>query len=129
MRAYLDADILIWHLRNHPTATALIASLHAAAADLWAAASQRMEILAHMRAPEEANTLRLLALFRTQPITEPIVDLGAELFRRFHPSHGIGKNDALLAAAAMLTDGRIVTRNMKHFPMPGLVVQQGWPSI
>ncbi|MFN0147487.1 MAG: PIN domain-containing protein [Dehalococcoidia bacterium] len=126
MRAYLDADILIWHLRNHPSAVALIASLHATRTELWIAAAQRMEILAYMRPSEETKTLQLLGLLNTQPITEAIVDLGAALFRRFSPSHGVDKNDALLAAAAILTDGRVITLNVKHFPMPGLVVERGW---
>jgi predicted nucleic acid-binding protein len=48
------------------------------------------------------------------------------LYRQWHPSHGIDVNDAFLAATAMKTGGKIVTLNVKHFPMTDLVVEKAW---
>jgi hypothetical protein len=68
----------------------------------------------------------LISLFETIPVDAGIVDLGGELFRSWHPSHGIDVADALLAATVMKTGGKITTLNRKHFPMPDLVVEQAW---
>ncbi len=89
-------------------------------------AAQRMEVVFGLRKGEEALTAELLRDFQTEPVTELIVDLGAELYYRWHPSHGVDDEDAILAATAMLTGGKIITQNVKHFPMPGLRVERGW---
>ena len=57
-----------------------------------------------------------------------MIDLAAALLRRWRPSHGIDRNDAILAATALLAHGTIVTQNVKHFPMPELAVRQGWDN-
>jgi predicted nucleic acid-binding protein len=80
----------------------------------------------HLRPGEESLAFNVLSRFQMEALTAEIVDLGATLFRRWHPSHGIGTNDALLAAAALLTDREVITQNLKHFPMPEVRVRQGW---
>jgi predicted nucleic acid-binding protein len=35
-------------------------------------------------------------------------------------------NDAVLAATAMQTGGRIYTLNVKHYPMSGVLVKKAW---
>ena len=55
-----------------------------------------------------------------------VVDAASELYREWHPSHGIDVNDAILAATAAATGGKIYTQNMKHFPMPDVFVLKGW---
>jgi hypothetical protein len=124
---YVDSDILIWHLRNHPAATALLAHLPATGDEPWISAMQRVEITFFMRENEERRTLDFLAGFSLQPLTTEIIDLGSTLFRTWQPKNGLGREDALLAATAMLTGGRIVTQNVRHFPMPGVAVERGWP--
>ena len=88
---------------------------------------QRVEVLFHMRPGEEVATFTLLEEMESHPLTTDIVELAATLFRRWRPSHGTGVNDALLAATALIHGGRIVTQNVRHFPMPGLIVERGWP--
>ncbi len=34
--------------------------------------------------------------------------------------------DALLAASALTTGGKILTRNLRHYPMPEVVVEKAW---
>ena len=102
MRAYVDSDVLIWHLRGEKKALRLLKRLF-------------------MRPGEEEEGTELF-LFNTAPVDESIVDAAASLYRTWHPSHGIDVNDALLAAAAMQTGGRIFCLNLKHYPMPGLHV-------
>lgn len=48
------------------------------------------------------------------------------LYRRWYRTHGVGVNDALLAATVMLEAGKLVTQNVRHFPMPEIEVEQGW---
>jgi hypothetical protein len=127
MRSYVDADILIWHLRGDPKALRFLQQLAASPeADLWIGAMQRAEIVFFMRAGEERDTMALLSQLRTAPVDDAIVDRAAGLFRQWKPSHGLDINDAILAATAQVTGGRIYCQNIKHYPMPGLVVERGW---
>ncbi len=126
VRAYLDADIAIWYLRRLPEARLRLVALATSDAELWMSAAQRMEIVFHMRPGEERLTFTLLDSMKCDPVTKEIVDRAALLHREWHPSHGTGKGDAILAASAMLTGGTVITQNIKHFPMPGLRVERGW---
>ncbi len=127
MRVYVDSDVLIWHLRGERRAATLLRRLgRTSDAELWTGAMQRAEVVFFMRPDEEAATASFLSRFQTQPVTQAIVDRAGALYRRWHPSHGIGVNDALLAATAESTGGKIVTQNVKHYPMPDVVVQKGW---
>jgi len=127
MRAYVDSDILIWHLRGEPRASALLRSLAADPGnELWTGALQRAEVVFFMRPEEESATLSFLSRFKTEPVTQAIVDRAASFYRQWHPSHGIDVNDAILAATATATGGKIYTKNLKHYPMPDVAVLKGW---
>ena len=127
MRVYVDSDVLIWHLRGEKKAAALLRRLAGTErVELWTGAMQRAEIVFFMRPDEEVLTLSLLSRLKTQPVTQPIVDVAGVLYRRWHRSHGIDVNDALLAASAAATGGKIVTQNIKHYPMPDAVAEKGW---
>jgi predicted nucleic acid-binding protein len=58
-----------------------------------------------------------------------IVDHGGDLYRRWHPSHGIDIHDAILAATVAATGGKIYTQNLKHYPMPDVAVSKGWLKL
>ncbi len=127
MRVYVDSDILIWHLRGEQRAARLLRRLgRPPHAELWTGAMQRAEVVFFMRPDEEAATLSLLARFRTHAVTSAIVDRAGALYRRWHPTHGVDVNDALLAATVESSGGKIVTQNHRHYPMPGITVQKGW---
>jgi predicted nucleic acid-binding protein len=127
MRVYIDSDIMIWHLRGEMRATRLLERLSmTAGTELWTAAMQRAEIVSFVRAGEEQATMSMLAHIRTEPLTQPIVDRAAQLYRRWNPTHGIDVNDALLAATAATSGGTIMTQNLKHYPMPEAHARKGW---
>ena len=127
MRAYVDSDILIRHLRGEPKAARFLRSLAAApVTELWVGALQRAEVVFFMKPGEESATGAFLSRFKTEAVTQAIVDHGGEFYRRWHPSHGIDVNDAILAATAAATGGKIYTQNLKHFPMPDVAVIKGW---
>jgi len=127
MRAYIDSDVLIWHLRGERKAARLLAALrNDGRHELWTGALQRAEIAFFMRPEEEQATMLLLDEFRTAVVDQSIVDLGAVLYRSWHPSHGVDVHDCILAATAIQTGGSIFTLNKKHYPMPELVVTKAW---
>ncbi len=127
MRSYLDSDVLIGQLRGDPRAQAFLERLSAEGQEeLWIGALQRIEIVFFMGPNEADDTEALLQRFHTDPVTEEIVDYAGMLYRQWYPSHGTGINDCVLAAMALLSGGKIYTRNLKHFPLPGLVVARAW---
>lgn len=127
MRAYVDSDILIWHLRGERKAAEVLRRLSAeAGVELWTGALQRAEVVFFMRPEEESPTLSFLSRFKTAAVTREVVDQAGLLYRRWHPSHGIDVNDAILAATAAATGGKIYTQNVKHYPMPDIAVTKGW---
>jgi predicted nucleic acid-binding protein len=127
MRAYVDSDILIWHLRGESRAAAFLRALAAdPGAELWTGALQRAEIVFFMRPEEEPATLSFLSRFKTEAVTREVVDAAAVFYKQWHPSHGIDVNDAILAATATATGGKIYTQNLKHYPMPDVAALKGW---
>ena len=127
MRAYIDSDILIWHLRGARRAAALLRALSLESGiELWTGALQRAEVVVFMRPAEASATMSFLSRFKTEPVTQEIVDDAADLYRRWHPSHGLDVNDAILAATVAATGGKVYTQNLKHYPMPDIAVTKGW---
>jgi predicted nucleic acid-binding protein len=127
MKAYIDSDILIRHLRRESEALEFLRRMRKDPQNiLCLGALQRAEIVFFMKPHERKDTFLLLSLFETASINAGIVDLGAELYREFHPAHGIDIADALLAATVLKTGGKIYTLNTKHFPMGDLVIERGW---
>jgi hypothetical protein len=78
MRAYVDSDILIWHLRGSDCAKRLLRRLaQQRSFELWTGAMQRAEVVFFVRPHEEELTLSMLSRLRTQPVTQEIVDRAA----------------------------------------------------
>jgi predicted nucleic acid-binding protein len=127
MRAYIDADVLIWHLRGGRKALLFLKDIGSTGVyELWIGALQRAEIVFFMRPEEEDATMLLLSYFRTAAVDEAIVDSAAKIYRRWNPSHGVDINDAILAATAIKTGGKLFCLNVKHYPMPDVLVEKAW---
>jgi predicted nucleic acid-binding protein len=127
MRAYIDSDVLIWHLRGERKALDLLVELRDSPEyELWTGALQRAEVVFFMREQEEKATKIFLSQFKTALIDQVLVDTAGQLYRKWHPSHGVDINDAFLAATAMQSGGKIYTLNLKHYPMPDLLIAKAW---
>ena len=127
MKAYLDSDILIWHLRGERKAFNLLKRLrNNEQYDLWIGAMQRAEVVFFMRPAEESTTLLFLAQFQTASVDQQIIDKAGEIYRKWNPRNGTDVNDAILAATVLQTGGIIYTLNSKHYPMPEVTIQRGW---
>lgn len=117
MSVLVDTSILIDFLRGHQAAADV---LHMARANghLLGSEITRLEVLAGMRPAEEQPTRRLLSTLRWHPVDGEVADRAGELGRAWLPSHRvIDSADLAIAATAILRDARLLTLNIRHFPM------------
>jgi len=127
MKAFIDSDILIWHLRGEGKATKFLKDLRDQQGyELWTGAMQRAEIVFFMRPNEEKGTNLFLSQFRTAPVDQRIIDFAGELYRHWKPSHNLDINDTILAASVLEQGGIVYSLNKKHYPMPDLVCHRPW---
>ena len=129
MKAFIDSDVLNWHLRGGREALNLLKRIRARVQfDLWTGAMQRAQVVFFMRSSEESATLLLLSQFQTASVDQQIIEKAGEIYRKWNPRSGTDANDAILAATVLQMGGRIHTLNSKHYPMPEVNVQQAWRS-
>lgn len=127
MKAYIDSDVLIWHLRGEQKALRLLKKIRDTEKyELWTGAMQRAEIVFFMRPEEGEGTLLFLSQFQTALIDQKIVDIAGNIYRKWNPSNGMDINDAILAATALQNGGKIYTLNIKHYSVPDVIVQKAW---
>ncbi|MGH9093351.1 MAG: type II toxin-antitoxin system VapC family toxin, partial [Acidimicrobiales bacterium] len=110
-------SILIDYLRGHAGASDLLERERAADV-LHASEITRIEVLAGMRPIEEADTRALLSTLVWHPVDTGVAEEAGALGRQWLPSHHtIDSADLAIAATAVRTDARLLTRNVRHFPM------------
>ncbi len=113
-----DSSVLIDLLRHRPEATRLFLEIAESDDDLWSATIVRTEVLTGMRPMEKLATMQLLGQIRWKDVTCEVADRAGELARLYFRSHrGIDALDYITAAATQILGGRLLTRNVKHFPM------------
>lgn len=119
----VDTDVLIDFLRGRPEARAFIAGLprDAAVSVLTVA-----ELHVGVRDGDERRALdEMLGTFRVLPLDDATARAGGLLRRDYGKSHGVGLNDALIAATALAQGLNVATLNIRHYPMlpAGQVIQ------
>ena len=118
MKLLLDTSVLIDHLRRDTRATGVLRDAAIAGDELWGSVVTRTEVLRGMRSSERGNTMRLLEMLAWTDVTTEIADRAGELAHRYRASHsGIDVADFLIAATAELLPARLLTQNIRHFPM------------
>lgn len=118
MRVVVDSSVLIDHLRGDVRARDVLTRCAVAGDQLWGIVVTRAEILAGMRTEEGTATLRLLVQLRWLEIDVDVADDAGALARRFHRSHpGLQLADCLIAAGTARLGARLLTQNVRHFPM------------
>lgn len=111
----LDTDLLIDHLRRNPSAAQLFDRLPQ---DCAISAVTVAELHAGVREGAERVALDiLLSTFAHIDLSTEIAALGGLLRRDWGKSHGVGLNDALIAATALRSERVLLSLNAKHFPM------------
>lgn len=115
--ALVDTSVLVDYLRGHLRAAELLEQ-ERAAAPLHASEMTRVEILAGMRAGEESGTRSLLSTLVWHPVDDEVAEEAGALGRRWLPSHRtIDGADLAIAATAIRSGLRLLTCNVRHFPM------------
>ena len=122
MSVVIDADVLIGVLRDVTGASQAVAEARRRDPRLLSVTPVRVEVLRGMRPGEEQVTAGLLDQLDWVTVDLALADRAGELGREYGRSHqGIEVVDLLLAAAAERYGARLLTRNVRHFPMvPGL---------
>ena len=117
MTALVDTSVLIDYLRGHEGAAELLEQ-ERAAAPLHASEITRLEILAGMRPAEQDGTRSLLSTLSWHPVDSDVAEEAGALGRQWLPSHHtIDGADLAIAATAIRCGARLLTRDVRHFPM------------
>ncbi|MGH2365098.1 MAG: type II toxin-antitoxin system VapC family toxin [Chloroflexota bacterium] len=116
MSALVDTSILIDYLRGDPRAGELLERERARDA-LQASEITRLEILAGMRREDEHQTRLLLSTLVWHPVDAAVAEEAGALGSWLASHHTIDSADLAIAATAICTGTRLLTRNIKHFPM------------
>ena len=111
----VDTCVLVDVLRGHRAALECLHRLEGAPV---VSAITIGELYAGAHRPgEEARISDLVTRLRVAAVDFAISSLGGSFARRFGPSHGVALIDATIAATAHVHRARLVTRNVRHFPM------------
>lgn len=117
MSVVVDTSVLIDFLRGDQRAVECLLS-ERASAPLHASEITRLEILVGMRASEESVTREVLSALVWRPVDDEIAEVAGALGREWRRSHRrLDAADLAIAATANLTGSRLLTRNVRHFPM------------
>ncbi|CAN5354334.1 type II toxin-antitoxin system VapC family toxin [soil metagenome] len=117
MSVLVDTSIVIDYLRGHHGAAGLLEQERGAGV-LHASEITRLEVLAGMRTTEQRQTRLLLSTLRWHPVDAEVAETAGDLGRTWLPSHGsIDGADLAIAATAVLIHARLLTVNVRHFPM------------
>lgn len=120
MTVVVDTSVLIDHLRGNAAAREVLRALSGSGEAMVGTVLTRTEILAGMRSSEEDATLELLDAFEWVPVTADIADRAGRFAQTYLRSHAsVDTVDYVIAATVEAVDGRLWTRNVKHFPMFG----------
>lgn len=110
----VDTDVLIDFLRGYPPAVRWMEDLESAP---MVSVISLAELRAGMRRGEEGPLERLFDAMVVVDVDAEAARCAGDFRREFGPGHGTGLADALIAAAAITTDARLVTLNVRHYPM------------
>jgi predicted nucleic acid-binding protein len=117
MTVLVDTSVLIDYLRGNDAAGELL-ERERVAAPLHASEITRLEVLAGMRPAEQEATRSLLSSLVWHPVDEQVAERAGALGRQWLPSHhNIDSADLAIAATTIATGSRLLTRNVRHFPM------------
>ncbi len=113
IRRILDRELGL----DHGTADRL-AAIESTAGLLPSAPEWQERLEGGMRSAERSGVTRLFAAISLVPVTDGIAARTAEHLRRYRRSHAaIDIVDYVIAATTEQTDARLLTLNVRHFPM------------
>jgi tRNA(fMet)-specific endonuclease VapC len=118
----IDSDVLIRYLRGDANTAARIKALQANEV-LACSVMTTFEVLRAAKPHQLAGTETFLGTFVQLPVTEAISRDAAAEYRAFRSRNMIlGTPDLLIGCTARAHDVPLLTGNVRHFPLAGLVV-------
>ena len=118
----IDSDILIDHLRKEKNALHFLGREIENDSLLFVSVISRVEIYAGMRKGEEDIVKSLFVMLAPVDVDAMIADRAGAYLRKFGKSHALNIGDSLIAATAREMELRLVTRNVKHYPMQDIEI-------
>ncbi|MEW6750624.1 MAG: PIN domain-containing protein [Candidatus Latescibacterota bacterium] len=124
----IDTDVAIDFLRGEAYARPLLLRWWQAGAATLSVLSV-YELTAGMREQERGPTMDFIAACRVEPVSMEIATRGAELYR-LSRAQGLTLTaiDCLIAAIALERGWLIATRNLRHYPQEGILLDLGIPG-
>jgi predicted nucleic acid-binding protein len=118
----LDTSVAVDHLRGVAPAVDLLRGTLADDGSILASEVVRFELIAGVRAPEMDALEEFCSALTWIPVGENVARTAGALARDHRRAFsGIDDADYLIAATALILDARLLTTNVRHFPMlPGL---------
>jgi len=113
----IDSDILIDHLRKNVHALNFLSREIEKGPPVFVSVISRTEILAGVRKGEEEAVNSLFDVVNPIDVDIAISDTAGEYLRRFGKSHALNIGDAIIAATVKEMSLKLVTKNIKHYPM------------
>lgn len=117
----IDSDVAIDYLRGVQSVMQLVNKLWQSG-DAALSVLSVYELTAGMRDKEKSSTLNFIAACTILDVTPEIALKGADMYRKYR-AKGItlAPLDCLIAATALVKGFKIATRNVKHYPEPGIL--------
>ena len=114
-RYLLDTDVLIEYLRGRSQAAEFLEAIEG---ELMLSAITVAELFSGVHGSEEMDALdQFMLAFQVVPIDDRPARQGGLIRQQYHPSHGIGLADAIIAATALDREAQLLTFNRRHYPM------------
>lgn len=121
MTVLVDSDVLIEVSRaRDPTIVAKWMELSESDALILFSPVTAAEVSASARPAEYPKLEALFDALVCLPTEVSVGRRAGEYLRRYRKSHAVELGDALIAASAVTSGGRLWTRNRKRYPMPEL---------
>ena len=117
MSVLMDTDVLINYIRGYEAFVGLLDEL-SESEELFISAMTRLEILAGVRRHERVRTLEILEALTYVGLPDEIVAQAEQVLMDYR-TQGITLSvpDSLIAASALVMGLRLVTTNVRHYPM------------
>jgi|SRR5690554_877890 len=111
----IDTDILIDFGLDRKDAVETLAKLEDQF-DLKVSVITALELYAGCRSKRDLNSVDdLLLHFSVEHLSKNISELSFNLMREFRSSHGVEINDMLIAATALYSEAKFISKNQKHY--------------
>lgn len=111
----IDTNILIDFLKEHQKAVTFLTHTNKS---LLFSSITVAELYSGVRDQREEKQIdELISRFEIIEVTSSIAKMGGLIKKEYNPSHGTGIADAVIAASALKENAKLITLNLKQFPM------------